>query len=463
MSDSLAYATISTLAPRIASVEVSPVEITEAALSRIERLDRRLNSFITVTADHALDAARRAEQAIAVGDYLGPLHGIPVAAKDLFATRGIRTTAGSKLYGDWLPDHDATAVARLAGAGAVLLGKTNMHELAYGTKSNNPHYGPVRNPWDRDCHPGGSSGGSAAAVAAGLAVGALGSDTGASIRQPAACCGIVGLKPSYGRVSKFGVVPLAWTMDHAGPMTRSVGDAALMLQVLAGHDPRDPTTVDCPVPDYSATLDHGIEGRRIGVARTYFFDDCGPGVADAMNAAVEVLSGLGAVVEDVEITGMAESRAASTLIISVEAAARFGREVRERPEAFSDSLREALEMGAFFTAEHYLLAQRARRRLCDSTARLFATYEGVIMPTQAVTAGPIDDDPPGHGLLRWRNTEHFDLTGLPAISIPCGFAGDGLPVGLQIAGNPFDEAGILRIAQAYEQATEWHLKHPAID
>ena len=463
MTDSLAYATISTLAPRIASREVSPVDVTEAALSRIERLDRGLNSFITVVADQALDAAHQAERAIAAGDYRGPLHGIPVAAKDLFATRGLRTTAGSKLYGDWLPDHDATVVARLAGAGAVLLGKTNMHELAYGTKSNNPHYGPVRNPWDRVCHPGGSSGGSAAAVAAGLAVGALGSDTGASIRQPAACCGIVGLKPTYGRVSKFGAVPLAWSMDHAGPMTRGVRDAALMLQILAGHDPLDPTTVERPVPDYTEAIDNGIKGSRIGVARTYFFDDCGPGVADAMDAAIEVLRGLGATVEDVEIAGMAESRAASTLIISVEAAARFGREVREQPEDFSDSLREALEMGAFFTAEHYLLAQRARRVLSDGTARLFAGYDGVIMPTQAVTAGPIDDDPPGHGLLRWRNTEHFDLTGLPAISIPCGFAGDGLPVGLQIAGNAFDEVGILRIAQAYEQATDWHLKHPAID
>jgi aspartyl-tRNA(Asn)/glutamyl-tRNA(Gln) amidotransferase subunit A len=463
MSDELTYATISTLAPRIAAREISPIEVTEAALARIEHLDQGLNSFITVTAEQALDSAKKAEQSIAAGDYRGPLHGIPVAAKDLFATKGVRTTAGSKLYADWRPDHDATTVARLADAGAVLLGKTNMHELAYGTKSNNPHYGPVRNPWDRVCHPGGSSGGSAAAVAAGLVMGALGSDTGASIRQPAACCGIVGLKPTYGRVSKFGAVPLAWSMDHAGPMTRSVHDAALMLQVLAGHDPLDPTTADRPVPDYTATIDQGIEGRRIAVARTYFFDDCGPGVAHAMEVAIDTLRGLGAIVEDVEIAGMAESRAASTLIISVEAAARFGREVREQPEGFSDELREAITMGAFFTAEHYLLAQRARRRMSAGTRRLFTGYDGVIMPTQAVTAGPIDDDPPKHGLLRWRNTEHFDLTGLPAISLPCGFAGDGLPVGLQIAGNAFDEAGILRVAQAYEQATEWHLKHPAVD
>jgi aspartyl-tRNA(Asn)/glutamyl-tRNA(Gln) amidotransferase subunit A len=463
MSDNLAYATISTLAPRIAAREISPIELTEAALARIETLDQSLNSFITVTAEQALDTAGKAEQAIAAGDYRGPLHGIPVAAKDLFATKGVRTTAGSKLYTDWRPDHDATAVARLADAGAVLLGKTNMHELAYGTKSNNPHYGPVRNPWDRVCHPGGSSGGSAAAVAAGLAMGALGSDTGASIRQPAACCGIVGLKPTYGRVSKFGAVPLAWSMDHAGPMTRSVKDAALMLQVLAGPDPLDPTTVDHPVPDYTAIIDQGIGGSRIGVARSYFFDDCGPGVAHAMEAAIDTLRGLGATIEDVEIAGMAESRAASTLIISVEAAARFGREVRDQPEGFSDELLEAITMGAFFTAEHYLLAQRARRRLSDGTRCLFAGYDGVIMPTQAVTAGPIDDDPPKHGLLRWRNTEHFDLTGLPAISVPCGFAGDGLPVGLQIAGNAFDEAGVLRIAQAYEQATEWHRKHPAVD
>ena len=462
MSVDFAYATIAELAPRLARREVSPVALTESILGRIERHDGTLNSYITVTADAALDAARQAEAAIAAGDYRGPLHGIPVAVKDLFATRGVRTTAGSLLLADWRPDYDATVVARLADAGAVLLGKTNMHELAYGTKSDNPHFGPVRNPWDTACHPGGSSGGSAAAVAAGLAVAALGSDTGASIRQPASCCGIVGLKPTYGRVSKHGAVPLAWSMDHVGPMTQCAMDAALVLQALAGHDRLDPTTVVRPVPDYTADIGAGIEGFRIGVARDYFFDDCDADVEFIVDDAVGVFRGLGATVEDVTLAGMRESRAASTLIIAAEAAARFGRDVRQRPEAFSDGIREAIEMGAFFTAEHYLLAQRARTRISAETTRVFAPFDAVIMPTQPVTAGPIGDDPPGHGTLRWRNTEHFDLTGLPAISVPCGYSGTGLPVGLQIAGKAFDEAGILRIAHAYEVATGWRDRRPPL-
>ena len=462
MSADFTYATIAELAPRLAAREVSPVELAESILDRIARYDGTLNSYITVTADAALDAARQAETEIAAGDYRGPLHGIPVAVKDLFATRGVRTTAGSLLFADWRPDYDATVVARLAAAGAVLLGKTNMHELAYGTKSDNPHFGPVRNPWDTTCHPGGSSGGSAAAVAAGLAVAALGSDTGASIRQPASCCGIVGLKPTFGRVSKHGAVPLAWSMDHAGPMTQSAMDAALMLQAIAGHDPLDPTTVERPVPDYTADIDAGIEGFRIGVARDYFFDDCDELVEFTVGDAASVFRGLGAAVEDVALAGMPESRAASTLIISVEAAARFGRDVRQRPEAFSDSIREAIEMGAFYSAEHYLLAQRARTRISAETSRAFAAFDAVIMPTQPVLAGPISDDPPGHGSLRWRNTEHFDLTGLPAISVPCGYSREGLPVGLQIAGKAFDEATVLRIAHAYEKATAWSDRRPPL-
>ena len=462
MTVDLVHATIAELAPHLAAREVSPVELAQSVLDRITRYDGEFNCYITVTADAALDAARQAEAAIAAGDYRGPMHGIPVAVKDLFATRGVRTTAGSLLFADWRPDYDATVVTRLADAGAVLLGKTNMHELAYGTKSDNPHFGPVRNPWDTACHPGGSSGGSAAAVAAGLAVAALGSDTGASIRQPASCCGIVGLKPTFGRVSKHGAVPLAWSMDHVGPMTQCAMDAALMLQAIAGHDPLDPTTVDRPVPDYTADIEAGIEGFRIGVARDYFFDDCDEYVLASVDDALGVLRGLGATLEDVALNRMRESRAASMLIISVEAAARFGRDVRQSPEAFSDGAREAFEMGAFYTAEHYLLAQRVRSHLSAETTRALAEFDAVVMPTQPITAGPIGDDPTGHGLLRWRNTEHFDLTGLPAISVPCGYSREGLPVGLQIAGKAFDEAAVLRIAHAYEGATGWRDRRPPL-
>ena len=334
----LAFAGIAELAPRIAAGAVSPLALTEAALARIEARDGALNAFMTVTADAALEAARAAEAEIAAGRHRGPLHGVPLAVKDLFATEGVRTTGGSKLLGDWVPDHDAAAVERLKQAGAVLLGKTSMHELAYGTTSDNAHYGPVRNPWDAACHPGGSSGGSAAAVAAGLAFGALGSDTGCSIRQPAACCGIVGLKPTFGRVSKFGALPLSWSMDHVGPMTRSVADAALMLQVLAGPDPRDPNCVERAVPDYGLGLkggefglNGGIEGKRIALARGFFFADCDPEVAAAVAAAAQVLGGLGAVVEEVELPEMEAAYLVGGITIACEAAAYTPRAYASTP------------------------------------------------------------------------------------------------------------------------------------
>ena len=457
-----AFGSITELAPRLASGELSPVDLTETILARIEKRDDRLNAYITVTADEARKAAHEAEAAIKAGNYIGPLHGIPVAVKDLFATQGVRTTVGSLLFDDWVPAHDAAVVERLKDAGAIIVGKTNMQELAYGTKSDNPHYGPVCNPWDTACHPGGSSGGSAAALAAGMAVVALGSDTGASIRQPAACCGVVGLKPTYGRVSKWGAVPLAWSMDHAGPMARCVGDTAIMLRVLAGHDDRDPTSVRRPVPDYPAAIEAGIEGSRIGVARAYFFDDCDPEVEACMEAALGVFRDLGASVEDIDLADMRTGRAASSVIISAEASAYFGAAVRRRPDAVSDAVRESLELGRFYTTEQYLLAQRFRRYQTTEINRILAGFDVLVMPTSAIPAGPIDKDPRGHGLLRWRNCEPFNLTGLPAISVPCGFTAAGLPVGLQIVGKAFDEAGIMKVAHAYEQATPWHRQRPPV-
>ncbi len=456
----LAFAGIAELAPRIAAGEVSPLALTEATLARIEAQNEALNAFMTVTVAQALEAARAAEAEIARGRVRGPLHGVPLAVKDLFATNGVRTTGGSKLLDDWVPEHDAAAVERLEAAGAVLLGKTGMHELAYGTTSNNAHYGPVRNPWDRACHPGGSSGGSAAAVAAGLAFGALGSDTGCSIRQPAACCGIVGLKPTFGRVSKFGALPLSWSMDHVGPMTRSVADAALMLQVLAGPDPRDPNCVDRAVPDYSKALTGDIGGTRIALARGFFFADCDPEVAAAVEAAADALGGLGARVEDVELPEMETAYLVGGVTIACEAAAYHAKSLRERPEAFSEELRANLELGGFYSAVDYLQAQRLRRRITETILHAMASFDAVLTPTSPVPATPLDDTPPGHGALRHRNTIPFNLTGLPAISLPCGVTRAGLPIGLQIAGRAFDEAGILRIAQAYEAATEWRARRP---
>ncbi len=456
----LAFTGIAELAPRIAAGEVSPLALTEATLARIEAQNEALNAFMTVTVAQALEAARAAEAEIARGQVRGPLHGVPLAVKDLFATNGVRTTGGSKLLDDWVPEHDAAAVERLETAGAVLLGKTGMHELAYGTTSNNAHYGPVRNPWDPACHPGGSSGGSAAAVAAGLAFGALGSDTGCSIRQPAACCGIVGLKPTFGRVSKFGALPLSWSMDHVGPMTRSVADAALMLQVLAGPDPRDPNCVDRAVPDYSKALTGDIGGTRIALARGFFFADCDPEVAAAVEAAADALGGLGARVEDVELPEMETAYLVGGVTIACEAAAYHAKSLRERPEAFSEELRASLELGGFYSAVDYLQAQRLRRGITETILHAMAPFDAVLTPTSPVPATPLDDTPPGHGALRHRNTIPFNLTGLPAISLPCGVTRAGLPIGLQIAGRAFDEAGVLRIARAYEAATEWRARHP---
>ena len=455
----LAFAGIAELAPRIAAGEVSPVALTEAALARIEARDPALNAFMTVTAERALAAARTAEAEIAEGRIRGPLHGVPLAVKDLFATAGVRTTGGSKLLADWVPDHDAAVIERLKAAGAVLLGKTGMHELAYGTTSNNAHYGPVCNPWSPACHPGGSSGGSAA-VAAGLAYGALGSDTGASIRQPAACCGIVGLKPTFGRVSKFGALPLSWSLDHMGPMTRNVADAALLLQALAGPDPRDPNCVELPVPDYSTGLDTGVGGRRIALARGFFFADCDPEVAAAVDAAARTLEGLGARIEEIELPELDSAYLTGGITTACEATAYHVRNLRERPEAFSEELRGSLELGAFYSAVDYLQAQRVRRRVTEAIRGAMAPFDAVLSPTSPVPATPIGDNPPGHSALRHRNTIPFNLTGLPAISLPCGLTEAGLPIGLQIAGPAFDEAGILAIARAYEAASDWQGRRP---
>jgi aspartyl-tRNA(Asn)/glutamyl-tRNA(Gln) amidotransferase subunit A len=458
----LAFASIADLAPRLAAKEISPVELAAAALARLEQLEPTLNAFITVTAESAQHAARAAEAAIRAGHYLGPLHGIPVAIKDLYATRGVVTTFGSPLYADWVPDFDAAAVEQLKRAGAVLLGKTNLHELAYGSTSANAHYGPVHNPWRLDHHPGGSSGGSSAAVAAGAAYAAMGSDTGASIRQPAACTGIVGIKPTFGRCSKYGALPLAWSQDHAGPLTRTVRDAALLLQALAGHDPRDPSSVLRPVPDFTAVIDDGVAGLRIGVARAFFFEHCTAEVVAAVDAALEVFEDLGAAVEEIDLPDMDAAFTVGTITIAVEGAAYHAASLRARPELFSEELRAAFELGSFYSGVDYVEAQRVRRHVMDATERAMASFDAVVMPTSPVPATPIAGSPPEHAMLRPRNTMPFNVLGLPAISVPCGFTADGLPVGLQIVGKAFDEAGVLRVANAYEQATDWHRRRPRL-
>ncbi len=460
--DDLAYRTISELAPLIRSKKISPVELTELALARIGRYDGALNSFITVMMHSARAEAKAAEKAIAAGDYLGPLHGIPIAVKDLYATKGTLTTYGSGLFADWVPDHDAAVVERLKAAGAIILGKTNLQELAYGTTSANPHYGQVYNPWKPGFHPGGSSGGSAAALASGFTWMALGSDTGASIRQPAACCGVVGIKPTFGRVSKHGCLPLAWSMDHAGPMTRSARDAALTMNLLAGFDPRDPCSIDRDVPDFTAGLDDGIKGRKIAIVRKFFMEDGDPEVMAGVEATLPILESLGAIIEEVELPHVEDAFKAGTLTILSEGATYHADHLKTRPEAFSPQCRADFELGRLYKATDYIQAQRLRRHLMNETAGIMGPIDALVMPTSPITATPAEGNPPDHPVYRVKNTIPFNFLGLPAISQPCGFTEEGLPIGLQIVGKAFDEATILQIAHAYEQATPWGVRRPAL-
>ena len=449
---------LSELSEQIRSRSVSSVEATRACLERIERLDPLLNSFITVTAESALEQARHRDAERAAGSLRGPLHGVPIALKDLILTRGIRTTSGSDVLRDWLPPYSATVADRLEAAGAVLLGKLNMHEFAFGATSINPHYGPVRNPHDPTRITGGSSGGSAAAVAAGLCYGALGSDTGGSIRCPAALCGIVGLKPTYGRVSRYGVLPLAWSLDHVGPMTRTVRDAALMLQAMAGADPLDDTASSEPVPDYAAEVDAGVQGLRIGVPVEFFWHPVDPRVRERVLAGIELLARAGAEIREISLSTLDMARAAQTLTIYAEAAAAHRAMLRESSHRYGPTVRVRFACGLFVSGPDYLAAQQARRLVRRELARRFDEVDLIATPACPIPATRIDqkrvavdgvEAPPQYFLVR--NNGLFNLTGLPAVSVPCGLAG-GLPAGLQLAGRPWEEGTVLRAARVVEQA-----------
>lgn len=442
---------------------VSPVDLTETMLERIERLDQRLNSYISVTATAAMAEARQAETAILNGAPVGPLHGVPLAVKDLFDTAGVRTTSGSKILAERVPSVDATVVTRLRDAGAVLLGKLNMHEFAFGVTTNNPHYGPCHNPWDEQRVPGGSSGGSGAAVAAGLCYGSLGSDTGGSIRIPASFCGIVGLKPTYGRVSRAGVLPLSWTLDHVGPMTRTVEDAALLLGVIAGSDAADPSAAQTPVPDYTATLEQGARGLRIGLPRAYFWQDLQPDVAAAVERAIAVLRAEGADVREVDIPEIDLAAIVFGPIIAAEAAAYHARHLRERPADYGADVRLRLEQGELYPATQYVNAQRARARVVAGFLAALTDVDVLVTPTIPVTAPTIDQTVVATPNPLTLFTFPINVIGFPAASIPCGFDQRGLPVGLQIVGRPWDEATVLRVARAHERATNWHLRRPPVD
>jgi aspartyl-tRNA(Asn)/glutamyl-tRNA(Gln) amidotransferase subunit A len=469
----LAYLSIEEAAAQIARRALSPVELVRATLERIAALNPRLNAYLTVLAEPALAAAAEAEAAIGRGDYRGPLHGIPVGLKDIVHVAGVRTTGGSRSLGDFVASEDAAVTARLRAAGAIIVGKTHTHELAGGATSVNPFFGPARNPWDPTRIPGGSSGGSGIAVAAGLAQATIGTDTGGSVRLPAALCGAVGLKATLGRVSRRGVLARSWTMDHVGPLTRRVRDAAIVLGAIAGHDPADPHASRRPVPDYLAACTGDIRGLRVGVLQgPYIEQPLEPQIAAACAEAVGTLERLGARLAPVRLAHIAAAFHAGSIITLAEASSTQDETLRARPGDYGDDLRVAFEVGELISARQYLRALRVRPVVQRELGAALREVDVLVCPTVSILPPPIgaptvrvgdEELDVGNGmLLLARLTRPFSMAGVPAVAVPCGFAQEGLPISLQIIGRPWDEATILRVGHAYEAATTWHQRRPPL-
>jgi aspartyl-tRNA(Asn)/glutamyl-tRNA(Gln) amidotransferase subunit A len=455
----------------IAARAVSPVEVVRAHLDRVATLDGKLKSFITVCSDAALEAARAAEAELMAGRPAGPLHGVPYGPKDLYNTKGVRTTGGSKILADFVPAEDSTVVSRLRAAGLIVLGKLNMHEFAYGPEGLNAHYGDALNPWDAGAHrvAGGSSSGSGVALAAGLCPGALGSDTGGSIRIPASLCGISGIKPTYGRVSRAGVLPLSWSLDHAGPMARTVRDLALMLGAMAGYDAADPTTSVLPVPDYAAALTGDVKGLRVGLLRAHFTDVAAPEVRAAVEAAAKQLAQAGAVVDEVSLAEVVHVAAASFAIVATEALAYHAEWMRTRSADYQPDVRERLRMGALVSGLQYVRAQQVRQLARREVDAALARRDVLLAPATPIPAPRLGEKEAELGdgksdvraaLIRF--TRPFNFSGHPACSVPCGFTAAGLPIGMQLVGRPFDEATVLRAADAYQRISDWHARRPVL-
>ncbi len=466
MTSDLVFKSGTELAALIKSKKVSPVEVTKAFLDRSEALNPKTNAYITITRDFAMARAAEAEQEILHGHYRGPLHGIPYAPKDILATKGIRTTNGSRQTADWIPGYESTVTERLNAAGAIMLGKLNLLEYAMGSGVLSG-FGPARNPWDLNYSPGGSSSGTGGALAAYMTPLGVGTDTGGSIRVPAYCCGIVGLKQTYGRVSRYGVTTLAWSLDHVGPMTKTVADCANMLQVMAGPDGKDTTCSSEPIPDYSKSLNAGIKGLRIGVPTNYFFDGITPSTAQVVHTAIAKLKDLGATIVDVEVPHAEASAGAMWLIAMAEGAAFHDTRLRKTPELFDPIIRERLEAAKFFPATEYIKAQRVRILLMESMRQVFEKCDVLAVPAANPT-GPLDSpatagtDVKGPPRAIGGSTAIGDLTGNPAIVIPAGFTESKptLPICIQFYGKNFDEATLLRVSHAYESVTDWHKRRP---
>jgi aspartyl-tRNA(Asn)/glutamyl-tRNA(Gln) amidotransferase subunit A len=461
----LAFLTIAEAAELVRSRKLSPVEYTTALLARIERIEPKLHAFVRLTPERALEAARSAESEIAAGRYRGSFHGIPYGLKDIVDAVGLPTTGHSKILIDNVAGVDASIVAKLRAAGAILLGKLSTHEFAIGGPSFDLPWPPARNPWHLDYFPGGSSSGSGVGLAAGCFPAAIGTDTGGSIRNPASLCGIVGMKPTYGLVSRRGVLPLSFALDHVGPMTRTVRDNALMLQLIAGHDERDPASADTVIPDYTAELDRGVRGLKIGVIRHFYTKDveADPEQVAALETAIEAFAKQGALISEITLPPLADFSACGQIILAAEAYAVHEHWLKTRPEDYGARARERLLAGATLSAAHYLQAVRWRLALKQLTLSAFRDID------VAVTASSMDpacriDDVEKLALNYWRQARMpFNVTGQPAVVIPAGFARGQLPLSLQIIGHPFGEATSYRVAQAYESTMGWVRQHPSLE
>jgi aspartyl-tRNA(Asn)/glutamyl-tRNA(Gln) amidotransferase subunit A len=458
--------TILECAAALRAKQVSSVELVKQSFARIDRLNPKLNAFMTLVEEQALQQAAERDAELARGADRGPFHGVPIGHKDLFLTKGVRTTSGSKILANYIPDHDAAAVEKLAAAGAVMVGKTGMHELAYGVSSTNPHYGAVRNPWDTDRIPGGSSGGSGAAVASGMVPMATGSDTGGSIRVPASYCGTAGLKPTYGRVSRFGALPLGFSLDHVGPLTMTVRDLAVTLNVIAGYDSRDDASSRRPVPDYVPPTAVSIRGIRVGLPENYYFDRLDGEVESAVRAMFRTAGELGAQIVPVRVPDIAALNVAATIILFSEAPAALEPYLDQR-ENFGADVLLRLDQGRLVSATDYVNAQRIRRMLIADFADLWKKVDCLFTPTtpipapkigaKTVTIGGVEED------VRVATTWYMrgiNALGAPALSMPCGWNREGLPLGLQIVGPPFDEQRLLEIGAALEDASDFHTRRP---
>ena len=458
----LAYLPISELSGRIRNKDISPVEVVQATLARIDQLEPQLNAFNTVFADQAVAEARQAEADIGRGDYRGPLHGIPIGIKDIYECGP--TTCGSESLADYVADQDCTSVAKLKQAGAIVVGKTATYEFAYGFPTTQSYFKPTRNPWSLAHDAGGSSSGTASSTAAGLAYAGMGSCTGGSIRWPAQACGIVGLKATYGRVSRAGVYPLSWSLDHTGPLARTVTDAALMLQGCAGYDPLDPASAKVPVPDFTAKLGQDIKGLRIGLLRSLYEDDCDPKLLGPYNEAVKKFEELGARLVDLPSISLTQMQAIEWPGLFADCAAIHVNNVRHAGDKYNPHAKLYVAYGLLVSGAQYLMGAQARAQVRDDLIGALETDVDVLMlPTSGFQVNTIQETSPGPSIVSKSfsvYTPIFNFTGLPAIQVPCGFDPDGLPVGFQIAGLPFDEATICQVGHAYEQATDWHTRHP---